>query len=151
MFNSSIIAPAVREIFEFMIGMDLTVHADSSPLPGYHLNSVSAVIGFSGATRGMVAIHCPEQVALAISSALLDTNETEVTADVRDAMGEVANMVAGGIKAAATKQGAELELSIPTTVCGERYSVGGFPSAKKTAVEFSIKEGNFFVEIRYVG
>jgi chemotaxis protein CheX len=150
-FNSSNIAPAVREIFEFMIGMDLTVHADSSPLPKYHQHSVSGVVGFSGPIRGMVAIHFPEQVALAVTSALLGTEETTITEDVRDAMGEVANMVAGGIKTVATEQGMELDLSIPTTVCGERYAVGGFPSATRTAAEFSIQDGNFFVEIRYVG
>jgi len=151
-FNSRIVVSAVKELFEFMIGLDLSVQCESAPFPRDHQNAVSGVVGFSGKTRGMVAIHCPEKVAMDITSALLGTEETEVSDDVRDAVGEVTNMIAGGLKAAADTEGVnDIELSIPTTICGERYSVGGFPSAVKIATQFSLPSGSFLVEVRYVG
>lgn len=152
MFNTRIIASAVQEIFEFMIGLNLSIQEEPATLPSEHRDCVSGIVGFSGKTRGMVAIHCPETVAMAITSALLGTEETEVSDDVRDAVGEVANMIAGGVKAASGSEGeAQIELSIPTTVCGERYSVGGFPSATRLVSRFVIPEGSFLVEIRFVG
>ncbi|MCW9050453.1 MAG: chemotaxis protein CheX [Deltaproteobacteria bacterium] len=45
----------------------------------------------------MLAIHCPEAVGLTRAGSMLGIELDEINADVKDALGEIANMVAGGV------------------------------------------------------
>lgn len=111
-------------------------------------NSISAMLGFAGEAQGMLTIHCPEQIAFAITSALLGIEVNEVNDDVKDTIGEMANMVLGGIKDGFTEQGVEINLAIPTILAGCSYRVSGMDDAMWTTVPFSLDEGEFLVELK---
>jgi chemotaxis protein CheX len=57
-----------------------------------------AAIEITGATVGTVAFGFPAEIAAALTSALLGGDRRAIDADCLDAMGEVANMIAGSAK-----------------------------------------------------
>ena len=143
------IVDTTEEIFSTMIFMEISPEApleQSEQALGCH---VSAMIGLTGGFSAMLGIHCPEAVGLAISGAMLGMELEEVDADVKDALGEIANMVAGGLKEKFTAEDIDLELAIPTAISGKSYTIFSSTKSNRVIIPFSIDQGQFFIEIKY--
>lgn len=140
------ISQATQEIFQTMLMMEASPgQAGTEPTKGF-IDSISAIVGMAGTNKGMLAIHIPEATALVITSSFLMMEVTEVDDDVKDAIGELANMVAGSIKADLTEQGQEFKLSIPSVVCGAEYEIDCLTDSEGVCMPFSIEGGEFLVE-----
>ncbi len=138
---------ATRSIFETMICLPLTA---GEPL-GHRVISfdrtVSGVLGISGDLKGLLCIHCPDPVAHSITTMLLGCEGD--AEEVRDAIGEITNMVAGNLKTALAETGRRLELSIPTSIAGNSYSVSVQSEGDQVTIPFQVPGGRFLVELRY--
>lgn len=141
------IVAATTEVFTNLIMLDaspVSSHGVSSTAMG---DRYSSMVGMSGDFQSLLSIHCPEKVARVITAAMLGLEPAEVAdEEMRDALGEVANMVAGDIKTAFSREGKVLNLSIPTTVSGSAYRLNSLAEAKKTRVCFAAAPGEFLVE-----
>lgn len=144
------IVDATIDVFSTMIMLEAAAEPPLTKKQTVFGNSVSALLGLSGSLKGMLCIHCPEHGAKAITSSLLGMEVEELNEDVNDAMGELANMVAGGLKTKLAPTGRSLELSIPTAVAGSSYSVNSLASADSITVPFAVEDWRFLVELRYV-
>jgi len=113
-------------------------------------SNLTSMIGLGGGIRGMLAIHCPAVVAKSITGAFLGMEVTDLDDDVKDAIGEIANMVAGNLKISYAKAGINLTLALPTSIIGESFSVSGIADAKRVIVPFVMAEERFWVELIYV-
>ncbi|MCD4687980.1 MAG: chemotaxis protein CheX [Desulfuromonadaceae bacterium] len=140
------ISQATQEIFQTMLMMEASPGQAVAERAKGFVDSVSAIVGMAGANKGMLAIHIPEATALVITSSFLMMEVTEVDDDVKDAIGELANMVAGSIKADLTEQGQEFKLSIPSVVCGAEYEIDCLTDSQGVSMPFSIEGGEFLVE-----
>jgi len=89
---------------------------------------ISGVIGLSGKAAGTVVINLSEEVALKGASAMLMMEMTELDADVLDAIGEIANMIAGQAKAELEEY--DLSVSLPNVITGQGHEIR-FPSNTK--------------------
>jgi chemotaxis protein CheX len=110
--------------------------------------SVSGVIGLAGSCKGILAIHLPDKVAMAITGSFLGMDVTEVDDDVTDAIGELANMVAGNIKMILDEAGNNVTLSIPSCVHGEEYTMDTVSDSERVVIPFDIESGQFLVELQ---
>ena len=97
----------------------------------------------------MISIHCDAYIAMEIAGAMLDTEFDEVDADVKDAMGEVANMLAGGLKSRFLDDNLDVTLAIPTTVMGKGYSISSPKRSNRLVIPFEMVQGQFFVDMKY--
>lgn len=143
------IVASTEEIFSTMIFMDLSA---ADPMSAGHENlncHVSSMIGMSGDITSMLGVHCPGDVGKALTSEMLGMEVEEIDSDVKDTLGEIANMVAGGIKAAFAAENVNLELSIPTTIAGKSYTVASPTESNKVIIPFDVESGRFFVELKY--
>jgi len=141
---------ATFEVFESMVMMEI-----ASGEPNYNGSKkidsiISSMIGLAGDLKGMVVIHCPEEVAKKITSGMLGMEVDEVDADVKDALGEIANMVAGGLKVSLEGEGCNVELALPSTVIGRSIRMSSGVGSKRIMVPFNIPSGEFGVEMNYV-
>ncbi|HER63220.1 MAG TPA: chemotaxis protein CheX [Desulfobacteraceae bacterium] len=143
-----IIVSTTREIFETMIPMDLSAGPPAKEQVQSFRCHVSGILGFSGDIRGMVTIHCPDAVAMAITANFLGMDVTEVNDDVIDAIGELANMVTGGIKEAFSANNQDIKLSVPTVVAGKSYNINNLTDADWVIIPFTVPEGTFLVELK---
>lgn len=140
------ITKATQEIFQTMLSLEVAPGAPLKKRIASFRNSVTGMIGLAGPYKGMLAIHTPEAVAKAITSSFLCMEIDEINDDVKDAMGELANMLAGSIKTDLAENGREIKLSIPSAVCGEQYTIDCFTDGEGMAVSFTVDAGEFLVE-----
>jgi chemotaxis protein CheX len=136
---------AAKEVFETMVMMDLEDHY---PLrePVTRLNcSITGMVGLAGIYSGILSIHCPQSLALKITSNMLGMDVDEVGEDVSDALGEIANMLGGHVKQVLSKGGLDLNLSIPTVISGECYTVNCMADKDCVIIPFSWNGEGFLV------
>ena len=144
---SSALAVGMAEIFASMVMLDIEAAAPLAAPPRVLPAQLTSSIGLGGTTRGVVAVHCPAAVAGAIAVALLGMEVEELGGDSQDAVGEVANMLAGHLKIVLAKAGIAVSLASPTTVTGEGYRIGGVIGASRLVVPFHVAAGEFWVEL----
>lgn len=144
------IIAATQEVFSTMLMLDVAGEDVSGAGRRAVQSNVTSMIGLGGGLRGMLAIHCPGAVARNITGALLGMEVLELDEDVRDAMGEIANMVAGNLKTAFTGIDVNVELAIPTSVIGESYRISGLAGATRHCISFQLDSESFWVELLHV-
>ncbi len=88
-------------------------------------HEISGTIGLSGRAVGTVVLSLSREVALKAASTMLMMEATEIDNDVVDAVGELANMVAGAAKAELEQY--QLSISLPSVITGKNYEIR-FPS-----------------------
>lgn len=92
---------ATSQLFATMIQVELTLgkptvlKADDRL---YKLYPISAIVDLEGTVSGRFAISMTPQVAYALAGALAGRPFHAVDAELMDAIGEIANMIAGGAK-----------------------------------------------------
>lgn len=108
---------------------------------------VSGVVGLSGNAVGTVVLNLSQEVALKAASVMLMAEATTVDADVIDAVGELANMVAGAAKAELEEY--HLMVSLPNVVTGENHEIR-FPSnVRPICVPFKSDWGPLALEVGF--
>jgi len=107
------------------------------------------MIGLTGDLSAILGIHCPEAVGLAITETMLAMEIDEINADVKDALGEIANMAAGGLKERFATENINLELAIPTAISGKSYTIASSKRSERLIIPFRIEQGHFFIEMKY--
>ncbi len=111
---------------------------------------IMALIGLSGPARGTVALTFRTSTALAIVSKMLDQDVRVVDETVSDGVAEVVNMVAGNAKARMTSETEKpLDLSLPTVVHGNCYSVDYPSQAVWLEVPFMSELGEFSLRVTF--
>ena len=136
------------EIFSTMVMMDVTVEDENVEGSGKLCDTITGLIGLAGTHKGVLAIHIPHPVAMAITSSFLGMDVSEINADVEDAVGELANMLGGNVKTILTGNGRDIDLSLPSTISGSSYHFQPSKDVDKVVVQFGTANGPFLVELQ---
>ncbi|MGD8251450.1 MAG: chemotaxis protein CheX [Desulfobacterales bacterium] len=116
---------AAANVLETMIDMPISLGQPalkSKPEPSFE---VSSIIGLSGGVTGCVVINLSEALALRMASGLIGEDMSELDEDCTDAVGEIANMIAGNAKTEFPIE--NCSISVPSVVIGKHrvaYSKG---------------------------
>ncbi len=143
------IQAATEEIFATMIFLDLTAGEQIDQKVEELGCYVSAMIGLSGGFNAILGLHCPAAVGMAIGGAMLGIDPEEVDEDTKDALGEITNMLAGGLKESFATEGIDLFLAIPTTISGNSYKISAPSGSNRVLVPFAIEAGRFYIDLKY--
>ena len=139
---------ATKDVFATMVMMDLE---DSYPLQEavtkFHC-SVTGMVGLAGTYTGILSIHCPQSLAMRITSNMLGIDVDEIGEDVNDALGEIANMLGGSVKQVLSRGGLDINLSIPTVISGEEYTVNAMSDKDCIIVPFLVDGEQFLVGLK---
>ncbi len=144
------IITGTREVFSTMLMVELESEEVALDHKCDIQSNLTSMIGLGGGIRGLLAIHCPSAIAKAITGAFLGMEVEEIDDDVKDAIGEIANMVAGNLKISYAKMDINIELAIPTSIVGDSFYVGGIADAKRIVVPLKMADEKFWVELMYV-
>lgn len=142
------IVDATQEIFSNMVMLGTTAGTPFERCAAPLIDSVSGTISLEGKVKGLLAIHLPRQAALVVAGSFLDLEIEEIDDDVCDAVGELANMLAGNLKAALDPSGSAVQLSMPSFLSGEEYLVERLPNSGSITVPFYLDDGDFLVELQ---
>ena len=84
--------------------------------------ALSAIVGFGGKMPGFLALHLGAESACTLASALLGMSFEGIDDIVTDAMGELVNMLAGGLKKNLSQNEELFRISVPSVILGKDYS-----------------------------
>lgn len=141
------VVDATLEIFTGMVMMEVNQEGEPLTELGIIKDSITGMVGLAGTHKGMLAVHFPNSLALAITSSFLGMDVEEVNEDVQDAVGEIANMIGGNVKTILTDKGYDIQLSLPSTISGEEYTLLADDDLQQVVIPFSAPVGTFYVEL----
>jgi chemotaxis protein CheX len=142
------IIESAKEIFSSMVMMEISVSGDNMTKSVTLIESISGVIGLAGTHKGVLAIHIPNKVAMAITSSFLGMDVDEMNEDVEDAVGELANMLGGNVKSILSENGRDINLSLPSTITGQQYDFQPTKEAERIIIPFRCDAGEFTIDLQ---
>lgn len=107
---------------------------------------ISGIIGLSGGAKGSVAISFPRDTAYAMVRAFSGNPEV-AEAGVIDAVGELANIIAGAAKKDLSQH--NISISLPTVVTGKDHGINGPVDTVNMVVPFESEHGRFDLAISF--
>jgi chemotaxis protein CheX len=111
---------SVEEVFQMMLG----VHCDRDARASVkELESVTSVVGFGGLLSGACVFRSGRSTALSIAGLMAGMEFDEIDDVVKDAIGELCNMLAGAWKGKVPDLAANCGLSVPAVITGRDYNL----------------------------
>ena len=136
---------ATRDTFDRMIAVKVSHGKPYLLNEEVNIKDISGMIGLSGSIRGAVVIGFPQEAALNFINKFLMENYTELGPDVSDAVGEIANIIAGYVKKFIPSE--HIEISLPSVVRGEKHMVQMPKETPVLVIPFESEMGNFVLEV----
>ena len=139
---------AVKSVFTTMLSTEVTVGKPSGKAPTEPNADISAIIGLSGDAVGCVTLCFSTSTAIGAASKFAGVEMDERHEDFADALGELANMVAGYAKAKLT--GLSCSISLPSVIIGKGHVVTQSKNALRLLLPCDSALGPFAVEVAMV-
>jgi chemotaxis protein CheX len=145
--NPKLVVPfvnSVRSVFTTMVGVETTVERPMlkpHPAPSY---DVSGIIGFSGAVVGSVVVSFQREAAIRLVESFAGVKLEPETPDFADAIGELANMIAGAAK---KDLGSCASITTPSVVIGHGHHIARLKDVPCLIIPVKTAVGNFAVEV----
>lgn len=111
---------SVDEVFQMMLGTACNL---TEQQPAEESETITAVVGFGGLLSGACVFRSGATAALEIASRMTGMEFDEIDDTVKDAIGEVCNMLAGAWKGRVPDLSANCGLSIPAVITGSNYNI----------------------------
>ena len=136
---------AAKNIFETMIEVPFNLGKPTlkkgSDVPPHE---ISSIIGVSGTVCGSVVISMTHDIAFQLASALMGESVNVLDDDCIDAIGEIANMIAGNAKTDFPSD--NNSISVPSVVVG-KHKVSYPSGVPVIAIPCVLDKGEMFIEI----
>jgi chemotaxis protein CheX len=114
----------LQSVFDTMLALKASISPDAEThsLTGLR---VTGTVGMAGENfNGLVYLHLPASLAAKAAAAMLGLAPEDLgEAEVNDVIGEVTNMVAGGLKSWLCDSGAPCSLTTPAIIRGDSFAV----------------------------
>ena len=126
-FSTEALGQIVTDIWTSMLGFP--VEPRGEPIDVNGSRHLSASVQISGGWEGTVLVSCPETLAQRVAGVMFDTAAASDD-EIRDALGEVANMTAGNVKSLVESY---CRLSLPMVAEGRELAIS-IPGSKVVAL-----------------
>jgi chemotaxis protein CheX len=95
-----------------------------SKIPSHEPGIITGLIGVHGKVSGFITVNLAEQFALAAVGGLLQDKYDRLTSQVVDGVGEITNLIVGGIKKSlSTTPWAFTHITVPSVIVGSGYKM----------------------------
>ncbi len=102
---------------------------------------VTGMIGLSGKCTGFISLTMPERVATLAVSGLSMEEYTQVNAQVVDGVGEMTNIIAGGLKTKLYNTPWMINnITIPSVILGENYHIAYTKGIEYCGITFEVDD-----------
>ena len=106
---------------------------------------ISAVVGFSGNSRGLVALSFNLDTICEFASKIYGTPFSDLDDEVVDTAGEIVNVIAGYVKQYLPQY--DFEISLPSIVSGEGHSLQTIKGVSSQIIPLSSDIGDVHMEV----
>ena len=103
--------------------------------------AVTGMIGMSGKCTGFMTLNLPERVALLSVSGLLQDEFVKLNPQVIDGVGELTNIIAGGLKTKLYNTPWTIaNITIPSVILGSNYQISYAKGIEYCSVSFEVDD-----------
>lgn len=132
---------ATIETFKAMLAVDLKMGKPRLRGDTNTSHDISGIIGISGDAKGAIALSFPKNTALDTVGKFIGEAIPDINADVTDAIGELANIIAGAAKK--DLKDFSVSISLPTVITGAGHSVCEAKDVISMLVPFTYEDLTF--------
>ncbi|MBM4341463.1 MAG: chemotaxis protein CheX [Deltaproteobacteria bacterium] len=133
----------------------LKTMASINPVPGKPYikkgttatGDVSGIVGITGDTEGSICITFSRECILLIISQMLGENQLEINDEVKDAVGELTNMISGDSRRRLEEMGHHFLGAIPSVISGRSHEIRHITKGPILSIPFNTPAGSFTVEV----
>jgi chemotaxis protein CheX len=139
----------LAEVFDTMLSMK-AVPSPAATAQSFQGERVTGTVGMAGEkVTGQVYVHLTAPLAAQATAAMLGMDAAEVPgeSEVNDVIGEVTNMVAGGLKSWLCDNGAICALTTPAVIRGTSFNVTPKPGVELLTIGFECQSVSGLMEI----
>lgn len=147
MYQENIVS-SIRNIFADLVGIPIDTICDYQKINNEFIDSISGLVGFAGTLKGVIGFHVPNDAALAIYKKMFNVSLNQVDGEVLDAVAELTNILAGGVRDFLDPSGKKLSASLPSIVSGERYSLNRMAESTDVVVAFKFSDQTIIVDLQ---
>jgi chemotaxis protein CheX len=145
--NSSMIMPFVqstKKVFETLVEITPEITKPYLKQGAGATYEVSGMIGFSGEIVGSVVVSFQMETARKLVNAISRMEIDPKSPDFCDAIGELANMIAGSAK---DDLGKKASIAVPTVIIGGGHTIGRLTGVPCIVIPCKTPFGEFAVEV----
>ena len=151
-FIDAVIA-SCAEIFEMVLPLKLSNRMNERPLP-YNFQTASiktdilAILGLTGHCSGLIQLSLPYDLSLKLAGWMMQETYNELNSEVFESIGELLNLIAGGLKNRLSSQELDIfEISIPFVISGQDKSVYHGTDKEYIFIPIDTDQGLFFITL----
>ncbi len=130
------IVDCTNEVFSTMIPMEIKTDGSFYQKEDMIATDVISLVSFTGEHSGIIAVFGSKAIALKITSNMLGIEASKIDQDVKDAMGELTNMIGGSLKNKICETFGAMHLSVPIVIAGAGLSISS-SSKEMNDINFS--------------
>jgi len=108
---------------------------------------ISGVVGLTGEAKGTISVTFTQKCILHIVSSMFGDEIKEMNEEVKDAVGEILNIVSGHGRQKIQTMGKTIQGAIPTVVVGKDHVINHMTSYPIVAIPFETENGGFTFEV----
>ena len=108
---------------------------------------ISGIVGITGEAEGSLCLSFSKGCILFIISKMLGEEQKEINEDVKDAVGELTNMISGDSRRRLQEIGHSFQGAIPSVISGPGHEVKHITRGPILSIPFTTQAGNFIVEV----
>lgn len=133
----------------------LKTMASVDPIPGKPyvkkessaIGDVSGIVGITGEVEGSLCLTFSKECILYVVGKMFGEEQKEINEEVKDATGELTNMISGDSRRRLQEIGYRFQGAIPSVVSGPGHEVKHITKGPILSIPFSTNAGNFIVEV----
>ena len=110
------------------------------------LGDITAIVGVAGCRIGTIAVSFSREGAAALVQGMLGDDVGDLEQDMRDAVGEITNMISGQARVGIAEAGITLQASTPTVVVGDGIDIEHKTKTPVIVIPFTMPDSSFVVE-----
>lgn len=115
------------------------------------IGDISGIIGLTGSMQGAVVVSFSKECAIKVISSMMGEPYDDLNDEVRDAVGEVTNMISGDARRSLAELGSNFEAGIPTVIVGKGHEITSMGKGPCLAIPFKIDGEDMNVEVSFEG
>ena len=145
-----VLCQSVSQTFETMVFLKVECGAAYSKPEGTPTAGISGTIGLmSDSMRGSVSLLFDKECGSAVfrSMMMMDADSEVADAELKDAIAELANMVAGGAKSGAHPQGIDFQIGLPAVTVGLNHHLETQSDSLCFIVPVKSEKGTFYLQV----
>ena len=109
--------------------------------------AVSGIVTLKGDHTGTAAISFSEKCILQVVSKMFGEEITEMSDDVKDAVGEITNMISGLATQLYEKEDLALKAALDQVLMGDSHAIPHIPEFPVLGIPIATQMGDIFVEL----